>query len=180
MKEYHQKWDAIKGNARRVNWWLEILSQVKYELSDNLLMAVRPILVPNMELYNRVTEFANQDESHTIWIDNLLMERESEDFSQIQDAVGIVEGFVHLPDQYSVPMARAYLVELGLIDRLTVVAMDPDTPEDVRTVVDHIVSDMQWREQGYMTLTNMVTVNAERAGAEEMFTRLDALLDHVQ
>lgn len=158
MKTSQQWWAETKADPEKLATWLRKQyhgERTASERIDEMAMDASPIDQPNLIL------IAAQERQHAEWVLDLLLTRgidvgthdeKARYWSQVTSAA------VEFQDKAAV----AALAEGMRLERIRVIANDPEAPADIRKVFQDILVDEEWHERAFGEMTTAATIEKLR------------------
>ena len=167
MKTSAQWWEEVKNDPARFNEWL--LKQYRGETTAAQRILEVAKGAENPQQVNILFIIANQEAQHAVWVENLLKAR------------GIsVRGLDHADAEkrywatvkksikdFTSAMAVAAHAEAMRLERINVIATDPEAPEDVREVFKLILIDELFHERAFRELAGADAMAEVKPNADE-------------
>lgn len=166
MKTSAQWWSEVKQDPILFNTWLQKQYRGEVTASRRIMEVAKMAESPlHVEVLHRI---AKDEARHASWVKELL---EARDIEVIDDSMNAENRYwatvkLSIKDFFSA-MAVAAHAEAMRLERIKVIAMDDEAPEDVRTVFLKILADEVFHEEAFRTLAGEDAMMNTQASAEE-------------
>jgi rubrerythrin len=166
MRTSEEWWQGVKADPSLLLEWL----QKQYHGEATAAVRMREFLARygsqarEPRWVATVEEIARQEEAHAVWVGELLRTRGEEP--------AIIPGKVERYWQATLPgieswesgCAVAALAEAMRLDRIRVIAADPDAPADVREVFARILPQEEFHERAFRAFASDAAMTAALEG----------------
>lgn len=158
MKTSQQWWAETKADPAKLADWLRKQYHGERTASQRIAemaMEGHPAHQSNLLL------IAEQEEAHAEWVFDLLTARGIDVGSHDEKArywSEVTAAAIEFEDKAAV----ATLAEGMRLERIRVIAADPEAPEDIREVFAKILVDEEWHERAFADMTSAATVEKLR------------------
>lgn len=171
MKELEDSktwWERTKADPEALNAWLKKQYHGEITAADRIeLYALTRCSDPEAKRYLEV--IANDERRHARWVAGLLENRELE-AERLTKSSPYWDATLEQIDSFGSACAVAALAEKMRLERIEVIANDPNAPEDIRSVFCAILKDEVWHERMFRKLAGEEELSkaaaAHRAGRE--------------
>lgn len=165
MKTSAQWWAECKADPEKFNRWLQrqYTGEVTAAKRINQVFAKHP--PQNDRWWPVIQEIAAQEQAHAEWIAILLRNRGIEPKIEESDKRYWLETLPGIDDFFTASAVAAH-AEAMRLERIKVIAEDPDAPEDVRNTFDRILRDELFHERAFRTMTSPEAYEATRDNHE--------------
>lgn len=170
-KTSEQWWTAVKGDDGLLHDWLQKQYHGEVTASERIRSFAAQYAEPGSRAERLLNIIAGQETDHANWVGDLLLAR------GIEPAVLDKEERYWdktLPEigSFATGAAVAAHAEHMRLERIQVIAHDPEAPEDIRTVFDRILPQEIFHERAFRSLAGdeamQATMAAHDAGRQQI------------
>lgn len=165
MRTSAEWWQEVKNDPAKFNEWL--LKQYRGEVtaSDRIFEVAK--MAENPAQVNVLTKIANDEAKHAGWVQGLLANRGIFDIeTEHAEARYWAAVKPSIKDFFSA-MAVAAHAEAMRLERIQVIAFDPEAPKDVQAIFKAILADELFHEAAFKALAGEEAMAETKPSADE-------------
>jgi rubrerythrin len=169
VRTSHEWWEQVKADPKKLELWL----QKQYHGEVTAAARIRDFSVKFAEPDTRASRILNliagQEIDHANWVSGLLVARGIEPVT-MDKAERYWEQTLPQIGSFATGAAVAAHAEHMRLERIRVIAHDPETPDDIRIVFDRILPQEVFHERAFTSLAGpeamQATVEAHLQGRQ--------------
>lgn len=164
MKTSKQWWSEVKSDEAKLIEWLKKQYHGEMTASDRIEQFVYARCTDTRHAATLKT-IAGQEKLHALWVGGLLTMRGVEP-ALLPTNTRYWDEVEGAAQSFESAAAVAALAERMRLQRIKVIAEDPDAPEDIRAVFAKILPQEIWHEQAFREMTTETALTEVRAAHE--------------
>lgn len=172
MKNSKTWWSEIKADQNKLNGWLKDQYHGELTAVDRIQKHLLSKVTPGSDTHKKISFIRDQEADHANWIKDLLVSRglEATKLDKVERYWDeTLTGAIGQDLEYGCAVA-AHAEEMRL-ERIQVIAADPECPEDIRSVFQKILP----QELGHASIFSSLAGNRKGDAAEGHAKGLEAL-----
>lgn len=144
-------WEEVKADPEKLTDWLQKQYHGEVTAADRIRDFSRNYAQPETRAARILDLIASQEVDHASWVGELLVARGIEPVLLDKDERYWEQTLPQI-GSFATGAAVAAHAEHMRLERIRVIAHDPETPEDIRTVFDRILPQEVFHERAFRSL----------------------------